>query len=112
MKYRNRAIKRIFNEDPIFPELPELQNLGFGVGLRSKHFPYLMNNDDPLVDCFEISSENFIDNHGYARTVLEHIRKKCPVVMHGVSMNIGSTDPLNLHYIKKSNNEDLETLCN
>ncbi|WP_221937491.1 MNIO family bufferin maturase [Shewanella psychropiezotolerans] len=78
-----------------------LRNLGFGVGLRPQHFPYLMKNDDPLVDWFEIISENFMDNHGYARHVLQHIRSKRPVVMHGVSMNIGSTDPLNWTYLHK-----------
>ncbi|WP_344795842.1 DUF692 domain-containing protein [Litoribacillus peritrichatus] len=76
-------------------------NLGFGVGLRSQHFPYLMNNDDPMVDWFEIISENFIDNYGYGRHVLAQLRAKRPIVMHGVSMNIGSTDPLNSEYLRK-----------
>ncbi len=78
-----------------------LPNLGLGVGLRSKHFPYLMNNDDPLVDWFEIISENYMDNYGYARYALQQIAAKRPVVMHGVSMNIGSTDPLNLDYLTR-----------
>jgi uncharacterized protein (UPF0276 family) len=78
-----------------------LPNLGLGVGLRSQHFPHLMNTDDLLVDWFEIISENFIDNYGYARHVLKNIKSKRPIVMHGVSMNIGSTDPLNLDYLDK-----------
>lgn len=78
-----------------------LPNLGLGVGLRSQHFPYLMNNEDPLVDWFEIISENFIDNFGYARHVLKNIRSRRPIVMHGVSMNIGSSDPLDLEYLNK-----------
>lgn len=78
-----------------------LPNLGLGVGLRGKHFPYLMNNDDPLVDWFEIISENYMDNYGYARHVLQHIAAIRPVVMHGVSMNIGSTDPLDFDYLTR-----------
>ncbi len=77
-----------------------LPMLGMGVGLRTKHFPYLMRND-PEVDWFEIISENFMDNHGYARHVVEHICAIRPVVMHGVSLSIGSTDPLNMRYLQK-----------
>lgn len=77
-----------------------LPNLGLGVGLRNQHFSYLMNHD-PEVEWFEIISENFIDNYGYARSVLKHLASIRPVVMHGVSLSIGSTDPLDLDYLKK-----------
>lgn len=82
-----------------------LPNLGLGVGLRNQHFSYLMRND-PQVDWFEIISENFLDNFGFARHVLEHLAAIRPIVMHGVSMSIGSTDPLNWDYLK-----DLKTLA-
>lgn len=75
--------------------------LGFGVGLRTPHFPYLMQNEHWSVDWFEIISENFIDNYGFARHVLEKVRAQKPIVMHGVSMNIGSSDPLNQVYLEK-----------
>ncbi|MHB8208763.1 MNIO family bufferin maturase [Mucilaginibacter sp.] len=77
-----------------------LPNLGLGVGLRSKHYSYLMQND-PVVDWFEIISENYMNNFGYGRHVLSHIASIRPVVMHGVSMSVGSTDPLNLDYLKQ-----------
>jgi uncharacterized protein (UPF0276 family) len=77
-----------------------LPNLGLGVGLRNQHFSYLMSHD-PEVDWFEIISENFIDNYGYARKVLEHLVSVRPVVMHGVSLSIGSTDPLDWDYLNK-----------
>lgn len=76
-----------------------LPNLGLGVGLRSTHYPYLMRND-PAVDWFEIISENYMNNFGYARHVLGHVASLRPVVMHGVSMSIGSSDPLNLDYLR------------
>jgi uncharacterized protein (UPF0276 family) len=75
-----------------------LPNLGLGVGLRHKHFPHIMR-EGCAVDWFEIISENFIENYGYARHVLEHVAALCPVVMHGVSLSIGSTDPINFAYL-------------
>lgn len=82
--------------------LPRLgyPNLGLGLGLRSQHFSYLLQND-PIIDWFEVISENFMDNYGYARYALEQIAEKVPIVMHGVSMSIGSSDPLNMDYLKK-----------
>ncbi|XZF14631.1 MNIO family bufferin maturase [Chitinophagaceae bacterium MMS25-I14] len=77
-----------------------LANLGLGVGLRNKHFNHLMQQP-PQVDWFEIISENFIDDYGFARHVLLHLRKQVPVVMHGVSLSVGSTDPLDFNYLKK-----------
>lgn len=77
-----------------------LANLGLGVGLRNQHFSYLMRND-PQVDWFEIISENFIDNFGFARHVLERLAAVRPIVMHGVSLSIGSTDPLDWNYLKE-----------
>jgi uncharacterized protein (UPF0276 family) len=83
-------------------ELPRLghPNLGLGVGLRSVHFSYLLNNH-PAVDWFEIISENFMDSGGRPRYVLDKIAERYPVVMHGVSLSIGSTDPLNFEYLAK-----------
>lgn len=75
-----------------------LPNLGHGVGLRNQHFSYLMRHH-PQVDWFEIISENFMDNFGYARHVLERIAAMRPIVMHGVSMSVGSTDPLDWNYL-------------
>jgi uncharacterized protein (UPF0276 family) len=82
--------------------LPRLgyANLGLGVGLRTVHFPYILNHW-PAVDWFEIISENFMDSGGRPRYVLEQIAERYPIVMHGVSLSVGSTDPLNLPYLAK-----------
>ncbi len=76
-----------------------LPNLGLGLGLRSQHFDHILKNS-PEVDWFEVISENFMDSYGKPRHILKQIAEKYPVVMHGVSMSIGSTDPLNLDYLK------------
>jgi hypothetical protein len=52
------------------------------------------------VGWFEIISENFLGHHGYAAHVLEHVAAHRPVVMHGVSLSIGSTDPLDRAYVR------------
>lgn len=77
-----------------------LPNLGLGVGLRSTHFQHILEHG-PGVDWFEVISENFIDNHGYARHVLETVADRVPVVLHGVSLSIGSSDALDLGYLAK-----------
>src|SRR5262245_45266232 len=77
-----------------------LDQLGLGVGLRTVHFPYLLEHW-PEVDWFEVISENFMDSQGRPRYVLDQIAERYPTVMHGVSLSIGSTDPLNFEYLGK-----------
>jgi uncharacterized protein (UPF0276 family) len=75
-------------------------NLGLGIGLRNVHFNHILQ-EQPAVDWFEAISENFIDSAGRPRYVLEQIAERYPVVMHGVSLSIGSTDPLDFGYLAK-----------
>jgi hypothetical protein len=74
-------------------------NLGLGVGLRSGHFSYLEENE-PDVDWFEVIPENFMDSHGRARHVLDLIAARYPIVLHGLSLSVGSTDPLDFDYLR------------
>ncbi|MBI3839747.1 MAG: DUF692 family protein [Planctomycetia bacterium] len=75
-------------------------HLGLGLGLRTVHFSYILEHQ-PAVDWFEVISENFMDSAGRPRYVVEQIAERYPTVMHGVSLSIGSTDPLNVDYLKK-----------
>lgn len=77
-----------------------LPNLGLGVGLRHPHFQHILQHG-PQVDWFEIISENFIDNHGFARHVLDQVAAQVPIVMHGVSLSIGSSEPLDMAYLAR-----------
>jgi uncharacterized protein len=77
-----------------------LPNLGLGLGLRSKHFDHILNHRPP-VDWFEIISENFMDSGGRPRQILRAVAAQYPVVMHGVSLSIGSTDPLDKDYLRR-----------
>jgi uncharacterized protein (UPF0276 family) len=74
--------------------------LGFGLGLRAQHYAHVLEHK-PKVDWFEVISENFIENFGKARRLLHEVRAHYPVVLHGVGLSIGSTDPLNLEYLAK-----------
>jgi uncharacterized protein (UPF0276 family) len=72
--------------------------LGFGLGLRTDHYQYILDNK-PAVDWFEILSENYMVPGGKPLANLDLIRADYPMVMHGVSLSIGSTDPLDKKYL-------------
>jgi uncharacterized protein len=74
--------------------------LGFGLGLRPKYYSEILS-DPPRVDWFEIISENFMGRGGKPIAILEQIRRNYPIVMHGVSMSIASTAPLNFEYLRR-----------
>ncbi|GJM07147.1 MAG: UPF0276 protein [marine bacterium B5-7] len=74
--------------------------LGFGLGLRTPHYDYVLENQPP-VDWFEVLTENYLVPGGKPLWVLDQIRAHYPIVMHGVSLSIGSMDPLNTDYLKQ-----------
>jgi uncharacterized protein len=75
-------------------------NLGLGLGLRTVHYQHILDTN-PNVDWFEIISENYMDSQGRPHYVLEQVAERYPIVMHGVSLSIGSTDALNFEYLQK-----------
>jgi uncharacterized protein (UPF0276 family) len=77
-----------------------LPDLGFGVGLRAGHADHLLGKPSG-VDWFEVITENVLDNGGYARYLLDQVAERFPVALHGVSLSIGSTDPLDLDYLRR-----------
>src|SRR5207253_1330473 len=70
-----------------------LSHRGHGIGLRPPHYPRVVDGT-ARVDWFEVISENFMIPGGRPLGVLEKARELAPVVLHGVSMNLGGTDPL------------------
>ena len=77
----------------------EFPALGFGVGLRRPHYSEIIDTH-PRMDWFEVTTENFMVEGGRPLEVLERVRERYPIVMHGVSLSIGSTDPLNRDYLR------------
>jgi uncharacterized protein (UPF0276 family) len=72
--------------------------LGFGLGLRSQHYDYVLEYQ-PAVDWFELITENYLAPGGRPRAILHKIRANYPVVLHGLSFNIGSNEAPDLHYL-------------
>jgi len=75
-------------------------NLGIGIGLRPEHYNEIFQTDHEI-DWFEIISENYMVDGGKPLEILDKILERYPVVQHGVSLAIGSPDPLDFSYLKK-----------
>jgi uncharacterized protein (UPF0276 family) len=73
---------------------------GYGLGLRREHYQDFLESRVP-VDFVEVISENFMVEGGQPRHILRQVRDRHPVVMHGVSMSIGSADGLRRDYLRR-----------
>jgi uncharacterized protein (UPF0276 family) len=76
------------------------EDLGLGVGLRAAHYAHILSQS-PEIGFFEVLTENYLDTGGRPLFVLDQIAERYPTVMHGVSMSIGSTDPIDHGYLAK-----------
>jgi uncharacterized protein (UPF0276 family) len=77
---------------------PRQPSPGFGLGLRTEHYADFLGAPQP-VDWLEIISENFMVPGGKPLVVLDQIRERYPVAMHGVSLSLGAADGLNPNYL-------------
>ena len=78
---------------------------GFGLGLRPQHYDALLSTEgdepaSPLPDWLEIVSENYMVDGGRPLAMLDRIRERWPLAMHGVSLDIGGSDPLDRDYLR------------
>jgi len=71
---------------------------GFGLGLRTVHYPDFQRQRQPL-DWLEVITDNFLVEGGRPLKMLDFVRRDYPVVMHGVAMSLGSADGLDLAYL-------------
>ncbi|MGH8121881.1 MAG: multinuclear nonheme iron-dependent oxidase, partial [Rudaea sp.] len=74
--------------------------LGFGLGLRVDHYEEILNSE-PDIDWLEVLSENYMIAGGRPLRYLQRMRERYPLVMHGVSLSIGSSAPLNRDYLAR-----------
>lgn len=74
--------------------------LGFGLGLRPEHYKTILEIK-PKIDWFEIVTEDYLIPGGKNLYFLDQVRQSYPIVMHGVSLSIGSCDPVNQDYLKQ-----------
>ncbi len=75
-------------------------SLGFGLGLRVDHYDAILA-ERPAVDWFEVLTENYLVPGGKPLDYLMRFRERYPLAMHGVSMSIGSTAPLDRDYLRQ-----------
>ena len=76
-----------------------MNDLGFGLGLRPDHYDAILA-ELPAVGFFEALTENYLIPGGKPLDYLDRIRDEYPVVLHGVSLSIGSSQPLDREYLK------------
>src|ERR1700729_4623945 len=72
---------------------------GFGLGLRTPPYEAILN-EPHAIDWLEVITENYLVPGAKALAFLERIRERFPWVMHGVSLSIGSTDPIDFEYLR------------
>jgi uncharacterized protein (UPF0276 family) len=77
-----------------------LQNLGVGIGLRTAHYEEILERW-PAIDWFEILSDNFMHTQGRPLEILDRVADRYPLAMHGVSLSVGSTDPIDWSYVRE-----------
>jgi uncharacterized protein (UPF0276 family) len=73
---------------------------GFGLGLRAPHYESILSTR-PRVDWFEALTENYLVPGGKPLHYLERVRADYPLVLHGVSLSIAATDPLDADYLRQ-----------
>lgn len=78
-----------------------LPSLGFGLGLRTEHYVEIERDRPDAIEWLEIISENYMVDGGRPLDWLDRIRALYPIVMHGVSLSIGSTDPIDETYLDR-----------
>lgn len=77
-----------------------LENLGVGIGLRTVHYADILERR-PAIDWFEVLSDNFMHTKGRPLEILDRIADHYPLAMHGVSLSIGSADPIDWNYVRE-----------
>lgn len=73
---------------------------GFGAGLRAQHYREALGDEARRIDWFEAITENYLEPGGQPRAILRRIRERGPITLHGVSLSLGSTDPIDKQYLR------------
>jgi uncharacterized protein (UPF0276 family) len=83
------------------PRPPEAPFLGVGIGLRPRHYAEIAACGAAGADFFEAISENFMVPGGRPLRILSEMRERRPLVLHGVSLDLGASDPLDAAYLDR-----------
>lgn len=74
--------------------------VGSGIGLRARHYREFLDGE-PDIGWVEVHSENYFGDGGFDLHVLEHVRARYSVSLHGVGLSLGSSDGLRSHHLDK-----------
>ncbi|MDE3011379.1 MAG: DUF692 domain-containing protein [Pseudomonadota bacterium] len=74
---------------------------GAGLGLRTEHYQELLAQRPRDIGWLEVISENYLVDGGKPLHFLDRLRADYPMAMHGVSLSIGSADPLDRDYLNR-----------
>lgn len=80
--------------------MPRSPSLGFGLGVRPEHYEALLTEHVGCVSWLEALTENYLVPGGRPLRYLHRLREHYPIALHGVSLSIGGTDPLDVKYIE------------
>jgi uncharacterized protein len=106
---RTAPLSALLPQDDFVPPAPQSRSappsvqrtLGFGLGVRPSHYEELLGEHRGSVSWLEALTENYLLPGGRPMHFLERLRAEYPIVLHGVSLSIGSTDPLNEDYLRE-----------
>jgi uncharacterized protein (UPF0276 family) len=73
---------------------------GFGLGLRTAHYADFLAQPQG-VDWLEIISDNYMVPGGKPLRMLDAIRERYPMAMHGVALSIGSVEGPDAAYLER-----------
>lgn len=71
-----------------------------GVGLRSKHYQTILDQQ-PALGWFEVHPENYFAEGGLPHYFLQQIAALYPLSLHGIGMSLGSEEPLDMSHLKR-----------
>ncbi len=95
---RSSSLRRLPRQE--LPGPSAGRGLGCGIGLRREHYQLVLD-ERPAIPWFEVVTENFMIPGGRPRHVLESVRADYPIGLHGVSLSIGSAEPLDPVYMRR-----------
>lgn len=74
---------------------------GVGLGLRRAHLGPLLDQHPAELDFMELAPENWIGAGGRLAATLDTIAARCPLAAHGLSLNLGGPDPIDVAFVRR-----------
>ena len=86
--------------EPMFESKSTLPLQGTGIGLRTSHYRYFLEQKIDI-NWLEVHSENYFGEGGFDLFVLEKLRQDYPISLHGVGLGLGSAHGISKKHLQK-----------